>query len=158
MAYERREITLEDAIITFRNFRGEEQRWNPPGVRTFGVIIPKDMVPAMKTDGWNLKESTPREEGDDTYFYIPVTASWAHRPPKIIMISQTSGKRTHVNESLAETLDYAEIVNVDMIVNGNPWPSDTRDGGLKAWLDTMYVTVVPNALDAKYEVVSDGSE
>lgn len=151
MAYERREFTLENATLTWRNFRGEEGRFNPAGTRTFGVIIPSDVAQAMLAEGWNLKESQPREEGDEPYFYMSVEARYGHRPPKIVMISSVSGAITYMTQELVETLDYAEIENVDLIVNGNPWPADTRDGGLKAFLDTMYVTVVPNALDAKYE-------
>jgi hypothetical protein len=64
------------------------------------------------------------------------------------MIS-SRGVRTHLNASNVETLDGADIVNVDMIVRPYTWEVNGK-GGVKAYLQSMYVIVEEDALERKY--------
>ena len=77
-------ISIENARIIFRNFSGEESKFNKKGSRNFGVLLDVDLAALMKKDGWNVKELPPREDGDIPTYWLPVSVAFGHIPPKIM--------------------------------------------------------------------------
>jgi hypothetical protein len=141
-------VTIEGARLIFRNFAGKEQKFNPEGSRNFCVILPDDVAEAMLEDGWNVNYLKPREEGDAPTPYLQVAVRFDQRPPKIVMI--TSRARVHVDEDMVETLDWADIANVDMVLNPYSWSNNMGESGVKAYLKTMFVTIEEDELERKY--------
>lgn len=144
-------VLMEGVRIIFKNFEGKEGQYNKAGDRNFGVILPDDVAEAMLKDGWNVKYLKPREDEDEGETEVPwLSVSVAYdkgRPPKIVMI--TSRGRTILDESTVETLDWADITNVDMIVRPYHWDVSGRKG-IKAYLQSMYVTIEEDELERKY--------
>lgn len=139
---------FEGCRIIFRNFSGEQTQFNPKGDRNFCVIIDDaDIAKKMKDDGWNVKYLRPRDEGEEETPYIQVAVSYANVPPTIVML--TSRGRTHLDEESVSVLDYAEIENVDLIVNPYNWEVNGKSG-VKAYVKSMYVTIREDALAKKY--------
>ena len=141
-------LTIENARIIFRNFKGREERFNREGNRNFCVII-DDPITAQNllNDGWNIKELRPRDDGDELKYYIQVTVSYKQRPPKVVML--TKNRKTQLDEETIEILDYADIRNVDLTINTYPWEVSGKTG-VKAYLKTMYVTIEEDAIEEKY--------
>lgn len=141
-------LTIENARIIFRNFKGREERFNREGNRNFCVII-DDPITAQNllNDGWNIKELRPRDDGDELKYYIQVTVSYKQRPPKVVML--TKNRKTQLDEETIEILDYADIRNVDLTINPYPWEVSGKTG-VKAYLKTMYVTIEEDAIEEKY--------
>lgn len=149
-------VLFEGVRLIFRNFKGVEDKYNKEGDRNFGVIIPPDedgsytTAKAMEADDWNVKWLKPGEDSeDDTETpWLPVAVEFRKgRPPVIAVI--TSRGRTNLAESEVESLDYLDIVNVDMVINPSRWNVQEKSG-VKAYLKTMFVTIEEDPLEAKY--------
>lgn len=83
---------------------------------------------------------------------MQVTVRFDIYPPKVVLI--TRRKQQTLNEETIKNLDYAEIKNVDLIIRPRNWV--TQEGtsyekrGVKAYLKTMYVTIVEDVFADKY--------
>lgn len=148
-------IEIEGADIFFRNFAGKKGMFNEEGERSFCVSLDgqdPNVIEQMRRDGWNVKFSKVREEGDVPRPYLQVKVSYKIRPPKVMMI--TSKGRTALNEDMVEVLDWVDLGNVDLIITPSRW--NVNGGtGLKAYLDAIYVTIEENRFDRKYADVPE---
>ena len=147
-------ISIENAQIMFRNFRGEETKFNPAGKRNFCVRLEKDISEVLKEDGWNVKYLKPREDGDEPTPYLQVSVNFDTMPPNISMI--TKHNKTKLNSETIGALDWAEIVNVDLIIRPYHWEAQGKTG-IKAYVKNMYVTIEEDEFADKYSDIPDGS-
>lgn len=147
-------ITFENAQIRFRNFSGVEGKFNAAGDRNFVLLLDFDVAEQMKSDGWNVKYLKPRDEEEEPQPYVQVAVNFKGRPPQVVMI--TSGGKTPLDESSVGVLDFAEMANVDLIVNPYQWEVNGKTG-IKAYLKSIFVTIEENELDKKYVDVPDSA-
>ncbi len=142
-------VLMEGVRIIFRNFSGKEGQYNREGDRNFAVLLDDKVATAMAEDNWNIKWLKPRsEEEDETpQAYLPVSVNFKGRPPRIVLI--TSRGRTNLDEDSIEMLDWADILNVDLIVRPYEWTVNQKSG-VKAYLQSIYVTIEEDALEMKY--------
>ena len=142
-------LLLENVRIGFRNFSGAEGRYNREGVKTFVVFLETKFAESIAKDGWNVKFLQPREEGDEPQAFLPVTLAYSNRPPLVALI--TSHGPRNLDETTVSMLDWADIVNVDLIVRPYVWEVRGQTG-VKAYVKTMYVTIEEDELERKYGV------
>lgn len=143
-------VMMEGVRIIFRNFSGKEGQYNREGDRNFAVLIDEKTAEMMAADGWNVKVLKPRDDDEENappQAYLPVAVNFRGRPPRIVMI--TSHNRTTLDESQVETLDWVDILNVDLIVRPYEWTVNGKSG-IKAYLQSMYITIEEDPLEAKY--------
>lgn len=142
-------LSIEGAEILFKNFSGAQSQYNPAGNRNFCVIIPDiSLAKKMAEDGWNVKWLQPRDEGDESRPYIQVNVSYKGRPPLIKTI--TSHGQTLLDEETVGMLDWADISNVDLIVNPYNWEVNGKRG-VKGYVKAMYVSIAEDEFAAKYQ-------
>lgn len=149
-----RNISIENARIAFRNFSGKEGMFNPAGRRNFCVFLDDDVAKELEKDGWNVHWLEPRNPEEDKQAYLQVTISFAKIPPKVIVI--TSKNKTVLEEDSINILDWAEIENVDLIIRPYNWEVSGKKG-IKAYVKSMYVTIVEDEFEAKYRDVPDSA-
>lgn len=149
-------IKIEDATIIWRNFSGKSSKYNPQGFRTFNVLLPHENAKDLLADGWNVKWLEPREEGDERQAHLEVKVQYGRIPPKIITMTGKNRNKTILTEETVGLLDYAEIESVDLIIRPYNWEVSGRRG-VKAYLKTMYVVLIEDEFEAKYQAI-DGED
>lgn len=145
-------VNIENAKIRFRNFTGDPTKFNKSGgKRTFSVVLESDTAQKLQEDGWNVKVWEP-EGADEPVYHLPVEASYNLYPPKIWMIS--GNKKTLLTEDTIAALQYAEFSNVDLIIRPYCWEVQGKTG-VKAYVKSMYVTIVEDEFEKKYRDFDD---
>jgi hypothetical protein len=149
MAYRvNNDLQIENARLIFKNFAGEGSKFNRPGNRNFCVILEPDVAHALMDDGWNVRQLRPRDDEEEGAYYLQVAVAFGNIPPKIFMISGRT--KTAIYEDTIDTLDYAEIANVDLIIRPYNWEVNGKTG-VKAYLKTMYVEIKRDMFADKYD-------
>ena len=152
------QLVIENAKIIFRNFAGKEGMYNAEGDRNFCVLLDDDLAQVLLKDGWNIKTLKAREEGDEPQPYIQASVKYRGRngntvrPPTIVLI--TSKGRTSLSEEECELLDWVDIANVDLILRPFQWAVNGKTG-VKAYLKSIYVTIMEDELQLKYADVPE---
>lgn len=152
MAEQSKTFMVEDGQIIFRNFTGKEGQYNREGDRNFAVILDQEAADQMLNDGWNVRFLAAREEGESDTPYIQVAVNFKNRPPRVVMITSTS--RTQLDEASVDVLDWADIQSADLIARGYEWTVNGKSG-VKAYLQSLFVTIEEDALEKKYSIKND---
>jgi hypothetical protein len=148
-------VVLENVRLIFRNFTGAEGRFNAKGKRNFNVLLSSNIAEAMERDGWNIKYLQPREAEDEPTPRLEVAVNFdGGRPPRVVMV--TSRGKTPLDESMISILDWAEIIDADLIVRPYEWEVNGKTG-VKAYLQTLFVTIREDKLEQKYLDVPDSA-
>lgn len=141
-------LKIEGTYIVFRpNFAGQEEQFNREGDRYFNVAVPPEEVDQLREQGWNIKEWTGKEEGDETEYFIKVKVSYKFRPPRLVLI--TSRGRVPLDEETCEMLDWTEFEFVDVIINASRYNINGRQG-VSAYLKTGMFVIHEDELEQKY--------
>lgn len=140
-------LIVEEARMVFKNFAGKESKFNRAGQRNFCLIFDRELGERLKADGWNVGILQAKEDGDEPAYRLQVAVAYNNIPPKIYMIAGRN--KTLLNEDTVGTLDHAEIENVDVEVRPYNWEVNGKVG-VKAYVDTMYVTIKEDKFAAKY--------
>lgn len=150
-------VVMEEVRLlngSFRNFSGKEGMYNREGERSFGVVIPdEETADYLESCGYNVKWLKGREEGEEDTPWMNVAVNFkGARPPKITQV--TSRGQVLLDEETVGLLDYADILHADLIVRPYNWTVQGKSG-VRAYLQSMYVTIDEDPLEKKYAKLTD---
>lgn len=145
-------IIINGAKIFFKNFAGKESQYNAEGNRNFCVKIDNDLAEKLEADGWKVKYTKPRDEEDIPEPYLQINVSYRRKAPKIVCIE--GNRRQEFDESRVDMLDWMDLSNTDLRINGSHWEFAGKTG-IKGYLDAMYITLEEDELDKKYSYLND---
>jgi len=141
------DLVVENARIGFRNFEGKEAKFNKAGERNFCVFFDYEDGVKIEKMGWNIKWLDPKEEDDEPTPFLKVAVSYKNIPPKVLLISGNG--KTLLDEGTIKMLDWSEIETVDLVIRPYNWEVQDKSG-VKAYVKTMYVTIVEDEFASKY--------
>lgn len=144
------DVTIEDARIAFRNFSGNEDKYNAKGKRNFAVILPYDVAEDMLTKGWNVKYLKAREEGEDPTPYIQVKVAFENKPPKLVQVTRRG--KTMITEDIAETLDWVDIEYADVTITPYDYVVNGK-AGRAAYCKTLVLKIEEDYLMDKWDAI-----
>ena len=147
--------TIENVRIGFRNFSGKEGKFNPKGNRNFVLFLEEKLAHELANDGWNVRWLKPRNEDEEPQAILQVKVMFGKVPPSILLIS--SRGRTLLNEDNINILDWAEIASADVIIRPYAW-NVSGQSGVAAYLKKMYVTLIEDDLEKKYQITPDSAQ
>lgn len=141
-------INIEGAMIIWKNFSGERDKFNP-GKRGFSVVIDDTvMADELRQEGWNVKNRPLQEGADDSEqeWTLPVKLNM-NRYTQVWLI--VGNHKTLLDEDTVSQLDVVDIVNCDISIRPYEWEMNGRTG-ITAYVDSMYVTIRENKFAEKY--------
>lgn len=141
-------INIEGAMIIWKNFSGERDKFNP-GKRGFSVVIDDTvMADELRREGWNVKDRPLQEGADDSEqeWTLPVKLNM-NRYTQVWLI--VGNHKTLLDEDTVSQLDVVDIVNCDISIRPYEWEMNGRTG-ITAYVDSMYVTIRENKFAEKY--------
>ncbi|MEG0239462.1 MAG: hypothetical protein RR643_04860 [Anaerorhabdus sp.] len=148
-----RQLAIENAKIGYKNFTGVEGKYNKEGERNFAVFLDDELTASLEQDGWNVKYPKDREfepgEEDFRQPYLQVGVGFKSFPPKVVIVAGES--TTVIGEEEISMLDWATILNVDLVLRPYTWTVNGKSG-VKAYLKAIYVTIEVDQFRDKYGV------
>lgn len=148
-------VIIENAKIQFKNFSGLPAKFNAAGDRNFCILLDAPLAQRLSDIGWNIKVLTPRDPEDEPQPYIKVSVAYrGFKPPRAYII--TSRGKTQLSENTITIMDFAEIKNVDLSIRPYVWDVN-GETGIKAYLNSIWMTIEEDELDMKYSDVPDSA-
>lgn len=157
-------LSIKDAEVIFKNFSGKRKEVNgrvvnEEGKRNFCVIIPDDIALKLQEDGWNIRILRPRDDDEPARYYLSVAVNYNYTvPPEIHMVSGRID--TVLDEDSVDTIDYAEIVKINLTIRPRVWNEASGDVRIKAYLKSMVVYIDEDEIlsNLRDELDDGGSE
>lgn len=146
---------IEGAKLIYRNFTGVQSAFNAKGDRNFCVVLDPEDAEKMLHDGWNVKFRDARDDGDAPLAFVQVRVNYSNYPPRIVTLSPDMKRRLSITEDMVETLDWADILNADLICRGHEWDIQGKTG-IKAYCKSLFLVVDEDELERKYANIGTG--
>lgn len=145
-------LFIENARLLFKNFAGRQTKFNAEGNRNFCVIIEDtETVNRLMSDGWNIRSLAPRDEDELPTYYMQVKVKFhaedSSRDPELYLVSGKTKTRLDVDS--VSSLDYAELVNTDLVIRPYSWEVNGKVG-ITAYLKRGYFVIEEDPFLAKY--------
>lgn len=141
-------LQIDDARITYKNFRGQGTKFNREGDRNFALIIPeREMADALIKEGWNVRIKDPRDPDDDPFMFLPVKVKFNDRGPNAYLV--TGNRMNRLDEESIACLDDVDIIGVDLDIRPYDWEVNGKSGRT-AYLQSIRVTQRIDRFAAQY--------
>ena len=139
---------IDGRDILFRNFSGEESKFNRKGDRNFSLRLrDTETVDALIEEGWNVRVKPARDEDEDDFMRLPVKVKFSDYGPKVYL--WTGDRRNELDEESIDCLDSIDIDYVNMDIRPYNWEVNGRTGRT-AYLQTIEVFQRVDRFEERY--------
>lgn len=131
-------LQIDNAKITYQNFRGEKGPYNRDGKRSFALIIDNEQIAEeLIARGWNVRIKPPTEKYPEPFMYMTVKVNYDSYNPPIVYL--TSGRNmVKLDEDTVGSIDFIKYENIDLDINPHDWEMN-GETGRSAFLRSMHV-------------------
>ena len=166
-------ISIKRADVRFRNFAGAPTKFNAKGgVRDFVIVLDNyEDIQQLIDMGFNLKYFNKKDPADPDVPFLKVKVNFRFDEetgtklisPHIYLVERDPSdpekivKKTLVTPSIAAIADNADVEYYDVVITPYRWEVNGNTG-VAAYLDKMYMNLVIDEFESKYEVWSDPEE
>ncbi len=156
-ALARRDITLQNVQIIYKNFEGREE-FNQVGNRSFHVLLDAVTADILEREGYNIKRKPPLEEGGEEFIHMKVKVNFKGRPPKVALINRSKQTRNTLTEDTVELADHADFERIDITISPYDWRLKSGQTGRTAYLQEFFGFLYESPLDQLYAQYIEESE
>lgn len=146
-------LIMENVKLQWRNFSGDAKPYNDAGKRNICIMIDQEQADALAELGWPIKYAKPLEEGGPLRPFIKADVKYTPRSQPNIKMITSRGMQTLDADSVF-ALDYVGMANVDLSIRAFNWEFGGKEG-VKAMLNSLYMTIREDELDLKYADVPE---
>lgn len=123
-------LSVEHAVLMYKNFEGRPDRFNiKGGKRTFNLVLSNEAAKELKELGWNVKEKAPRDIDEDWLYTTEIVVNMdSQYPPKMYICTEKNGKKRMIrlDADMVKELDTGEFSNIDVVINPYEHDKDAR--------------------------------
>jgi hypothetical protein len=156
-ALARRDLTLKNVQIIYKNFEGREE-FNQVGNRSFHVLLDPAVAAVLEEQGYNVKRKPALEEGGEEFIHMKVKVSFKGRPPTVALISRAKGTRNTLTEDTVELADHADFERIDITISPYDWKLKSGQTGRTAYLTEFFGFLYQSPLEELYGHYIEESE
>jgi hypothetical protein len=131
-------LILKNAKLIFRDFAGEFEI-----LPSFSILLDKEMADSLVKQGWTIRWIASRELYGEKKPFIRVAIDFNGPMPSTIVKVTDDGHILMTKEEIG-MLDTVEFDNVNLVVYPCHWHTDTGKTGVRAYLDSLEVTIKEN--------------
>lgn len=143
----KRNMFIENATISCRNFSGRVDEYNTKGERNFLLNLTDEQAEEMIERGWNVKQWPARDGEEKGGYFIRVALRFDPYPPSVFLLN--GKKKIRLTEETIDQLDWTEIETLDIMLTSYRWTHMNRSG-IKVVVKSMMVTPIMDEMAAKY--------
>jgi hypothetical protein len=155
----RRDITLQNVQIIFKNFEGRPDDFNPDGgKRYFHVLLDPASAAVLEEQGYNVKRKPALEEGGEEFIHMKIMVNFKGRPPTVALISRAKGTRNTLTEDTVELADHADFERIDIMISPYDWKLKSGASGRTAYLQEFFGFLYQSPLEDLYGHYIEESE
>lgn len=154
----RRDITLKNVQIIYKNFEGRPDTFNPDGgKRSFHVLLDPASADVLEAQGYNVKRKPALEKGGEEFIHLKVVVSFKGRPPTVALISRNKGTRNTLDGDTVELADHADFERIDLTISPYDWKKG-GNSGRTAYLQEFFGFLYESPLEKLYGHYIEESE
>lgn len=148
-------ILFTNCKIGYRNFKGEQTKYNRSGDRNFVIFLDPDLAEELARDGFNIKYPKTRddisEEDDLRLPFLKVVVKYGVSQPTAVLINGATKSAQRLTEDTIDVLDDIDIEECDIEINPYHWKTPDKEG-ISAYLSKIYVTQKADYFSNKYGI------
>lgn len=155
--------TIRNARICFPNFAGRADRYNKAGDRNFSIRLTEDQAREIEEQEFYIRRKE-FDDGRDPAITLKVNVSYrGYSAPKIVVIDGNNHTEFGMEDQdhlymIDNYFMSGEVEKVDVRFTQYRNKNRTDSYGYSAYLDTIFITLFEDPLQAEYAAIMNNGD